>query len=93
MAHVGNANSKAYPLSKGWVGVMPPQAGTVEEVELPSGYRQLNYIESSGTQYIDTGFKHNQDSRIVAQLQQPVAPSAQSWLISARNSSLSGSMA
>lgn len=91
--YMGNANSKAYPLSKGWVGIMPPQAGTVEEVELPSGYRQLNYIESSGTQYIDTGFKHNQDSRIVAQLQQPVAPSSQSWLISARNSSSSASRA
>ena len=91
--YIGNAGSKAYPLGKGWVGIMPPQAGTVEEVELPSGYRQLNYIESSGTQYIDTGFKHNQDSRIVAQLQQPIAPGTQSWLISARNSSSSASRA
>lgn len=34
--------------------------------ELPSGYTQVEYIESSGTQYIDTGFKPNQDTRVVA---------------------------
>ena len=33
---------------------------------LPSGYTQYEYIESSGTQYIDTGFKPNQDTRVVA---------------------------
>lgn len=33
---------------------------------LPSGYTRLEYIQSSGTQYIDTGFKPNQDTRVVA---------------------------
>lgn len=33
--------------------------------KLPSGYTELEYIQSSGTQYIDTGFKPNQDSRVV----------------------------
>lgn len=32
---------------------------------LPSGYRELSYIKSSGTQYIDTGFKPNQNTRLV----------------------------
>lgn len=32
---------------------------------LPSGYTELEYIQSSGTQYIDTGFKPNQDSRVI----------------------------
>lgn len=32
---------------------------------LPSGYTQLRYIQSSGTQYIDTGFVPNQDTRLV----------------------------
>lgn len=32
---------------------------------LPDGYTQLEYIQSSGTQYIDTGFKPNQDTRVV----------------------------
>ena len=27
-------------------------------------YRHINYLESTGTQYIDTGFKPNQDTRI-----------------------------
>lgn len=31
---------------------------------LPSGYRELSYIKSSGTQYIDTGFVPNQNTRI-----------------------------
>lgn len=34
---------------------------------LPSGYKQLDYIECTGTQYIDTGFIPNQDSRIVCE--------------------------
>lgn len=34
-------------------------------VELPEGYTQLEYIESTGTQYIDTGFIPNQDTRVV----------------------------
>lgn len=34
-------------------------------MSLPSGYTQLEYIKSSGTQYIDTGFKPNQDTKIV----------------------------
>ena len=32
---------------------------------LPSGYTELTYIESTGTQYIDTEFKSNQDTRVV----------------------------
>ena len=32
---------------------------------LPSGYRELAYIKSSGTQYIDTGFKPNHNTRLV----------------------------
>lgn len=31
---------------------------------LPEGYRQLEYIESTGTQYVDTGFVPDQDTRI-----------------------------
>lgn len=32
---------------------------------LPSGYRKLQYIQSSGTQYINTAFNPNQDTRVV----------------------------
>lgn len=37
--------------------------------ELPSGYTQVEYIESSGTQYIDSMFKPNQDTRVVLDFQ------------------------
>ena len=33
--------------------------------KLPNGYTELEYIQSSGTQYIDTGLKPNQDTRVV----------------------------
>lgn len=35
-------------------------------VGLPDGYTQLQYIESHGTEYIDTDFKPNQNTRVVA---------------------------
>lgn len=34
-------------------------------MKLPSGYHELEYIQSTGTQYIDTGFKPNQDTRVI----------------------------
>ena len=34
---------------------------------LPANYTRLDYIEVTGTQYIDTGFVPNQDSRIVCE--------------------------
>lgn len=49
---------------------------TVPTLGLPSGYTELMYIESSGTQYIDTGFNPNQDSCVVldAQMLEGSAP-------------------
>ena len=38
-------------------------------VGLPDGYTQLQYIESHGTEYIDTGFKPNQNTRVVADME------------------------
>lgn len=35
---------------------------------LPTGYTEMKYIESTGTQYIDTGLKLNQDSKIEIEL-------------------------
>lgn len=32
---------------------------------LPKGYTELSHIETTGTQYIDTGFTPNQDSRVI----------------------------
>lgn len=40
--------------------------------ELPSGYTQVEYIESSGTQYIDTGFIPNQGTRLMMTVYFPI---------------------
>ena len=37
---------------------------TTRSSGLPSGYKAVEYIESTGTQYIDTGFKPNQNTRM-----------------------------
>lgn len=45
------------------------KAGMNKPVALPSGYTKLAYIQSSGTQYINTGFNPNQDTRVVMDIQ------------------------
>ena len=45
--------------------VIVRQCENPEEQGAPNGYTQVEYIESDGSQYIDTGFKANQDTRIV----------------------------
>lgn len=44
---------------------------------LPSGYKKLDYIETTGTQFIDTGVILDQDSRIVTTLQLTASVSGQ----------------
>ena len=53
--------------------------------KLPSGYTELEYIQSSGTQYIDTGFKPNQDTKI--SISMAFFGSAGENLLGSRNSS------
>lgn len=53
---------------------------------LPQGYQEVEYIESSGTQYIDTGFKPNQDTRVVCDIDYTLT-SATAWLFGARTAS------
>lgn len=51
---------------------------------LPDGYTQKTYIESSGTQYIDTLFKHNQNTRVVMDVQATETPTANVWVFEGR---------
>ena len=37
-------------------------------MSLPNGYKRLEYIQSTGTQYINTGFKPNNNTRVVMDL-------------------------
>lgn len=41
---------------------------TMPASRLPEGYTEVQYIQSSGTQYVDTGFKPNQNSRLLIKL-------------------------
>lgn len=59
-------------------------------MSLPSGYTQLEYIQSSGTQYINTGFKPNQDTKISMTADFP--PSGNTWLYGGRASAGSNSL-
>lgn len=54
------------------------QKKSAEKINLPIGYTQLEYIQSSGTQYIDTRFIPNQDTRVVASYKM-LQPSDSVW--------------
>ncbi len=38
-----------------------------DDARLPVEYQEVEYIESTGTQYIDTGFVPNQDTRVITE--------------------------
>lgn len=57
---------------------------------LPSDYIQLEYIQSSGSQYINTGFKPNQDTKISITVDFPL--SGTTWLYGGRTSAGSNSL-
>lgn len=61
--------------------------GSEEEPE----YMLVEYIESTGTQYIDTGFIPNQDTRVVCDVEWTPASSGSSYLFGAENASVSTS--
>ena len=50
-------------------------------MSLPSGYTRLEYIKSSGTQYINTGFNPNQNTRVVVDAKPLSVTQAQLWCI------------
>ena len=51
-----------------------------KEPDIPKGYIPLEYIESTGAQYINTGFTPNQDTRVVCDFQFTEPPDSQ-WII------------
>lgn len=58
------------------------------KVSLPSGYTPVEYIESSGTQWIDTGFTPDSNTRIVADIETTTTkPSANKWVFGCRSAS------
>ena len=55
---------QAYGYHSGYTPIFVASRGG-QSGQLPEVYTRLQYIESSGTQWIDTGFKPNQLSRVV----------------------------
>ena len=58
-----------------WVDGLPIDA-------IPAGYRRLSYLESTGTQYIDTGVKIDGTSGVLG-IFEPVGKTPNGWAISA----------
>lgn len=56
---------------------------TAPSVRLPSGYTELAYIQSGGTQYIDTEVKPNVGTRAVVGFQATSTPTSNWWILSA----------
>lgn len=46
-----------------------PVVETIEHSRLPKGYTELEHIESTGTQYIDTGFVPDGNTRVIMDVQ------------------------
>jgi len=61
-----------------------------QENGFPSDYQKVEWLESSGTQYLDLGFKPNQDTRVLMDYQQTQYynnPSGGVWLFGCRDGS------
>ena len=52
---------------------------------LPSGYTELEYLESTGTQYIDTGYKPNGNTKVEIKYQTPTQNTKQQGIFGARD--------
>lgn len=59
--------------------VLVPNAVPVAEAALPAGYVRLAYVESTGSQWIDTGFTHGPDTVVEMKLAFTRMPAAQAW--------------
>lgn len=58
---------------------------TTSNRRLPEGHTELKWIESTGTQYVDSLFKPNQDTKVVVDVQFSEVPTTHSALFGARN--------
>lgn len=57
--------------------------------DLPDGYTQVEYIQSSGTQYIDTGFKPNNNTRVLFKMELIGTFTSYKYMFGARSSTSS----
>ncbi len=80
---IGNSKRWSLKLDKNYTIY---ENGNVEENEslLPAEYQQVEYLESSGTQYIDTGIKPNNKTKLSIYVEPTNIPETSSWF-GARN--------
>ena len=83
---------RAYGYRTGYQRIIVPHTGGGGSA-LPEGYTELEYIESTGTQYIDTGFKPNQDTRVVMDVSDASASSGTAALFGGRTANGSSAFA
>lgn len=65
---------------KGYNRLKVPHTGAAQ---LPGGYTQVEYIESSGTQYIDTGVVPSVGTQAVIDFQATSTPTSNWWILGA----------
>lgn len=58
-------------------------------MSLPKGFKRLKYIQSSGEQYIDTGFVPNNNSCVIMDAEFLSTPDSSSWLFGCRSATSS----
>lgn len=63
------------------------EVGETKHTTVPEGYTILEYIESTGTQYIDTGFKPGNTTRLAMDFEPTTLPASHVMAAGARNSS------
>lgn len=81
---------RSYGYETGYQRIIVPHTGGGGSA-LPEGYTKLEYIESTGTQYIDTGFKPNQDTRVILNVSDVLASSGATALLGGRSANGSAS--
>lgn len=83
---------RGYGYRTGYQRIIVPHIGGGGSA-LPEGYTELEYIQSTGTQYIDTGFKPNQDTRVAMNVSGVSASSGTAALFGGRTANGSSSFA
>ncbi len=60
-----------------WANITPRNAERPQTSRLPDGYTELEYIQSSGTQYIKTDVLIDSDGKVDMDVEIPTEPTAQ----------------
>lgn len=78
---------RSYGYAVNYEKVKVPHQQQKGKSRLPAGYTELEYIESTGTQYIDTGFKPNNNTRVVMDVSELTTSTQDECLFGSRQAS------